>query len=395
MRAAKRGLTPLIYAIWGAGGLLILVGAAMLLPEAMRQAFTPATPLPTPTLRGEILPTVSPATSDALPANILTPTPLPATPDPNHALTPYARAGISVSSPADVGMWAARLGASWYLDWNAASAGTGASPEYWKMVRISSQGISPSRNMIRQMAAKEPGSVWILGNEPDVIWQDNLTPEAYASAYYQLYHLIKESDPAARIAVAGVSQATPLRLAYLDRVLQSYQDNYGGPMPVDWWTVHGFVLREEKGSWGVDIPPGISAEQGIPYELSDHGRLDYFENQLRDFRAWMAGNGYRDIPLSLTEFGILIPAEYGYTSEIVVQYLWDTFELLLTMSDPQVGYPPDGNRLVQRWAWFSLSDPQYPTSNLADLENDRITPVGLAYRDFILSIESSTTGTLP
>ena len=65
-------------------------------------------------------------------------------------------------------------------------------------------------------------------------------------------------------------------------------------MPVDWWTVHGYVLREEKGSWGVDIPPGIDATQGELREVADHGRIDLFEAQITflppvDGRAWIPG----------------------------------------------------------------------------------------------------------
>ena len=38
---------------------------------------------------------------------------------------------------------------------------------------------------------------------------------------------------------------------------------------MDVWNVHNFMLREEKGSWGADIPPGIPATQGILYEVDD------------------------------------------------------------------------------------------------------------------------------
>ena len=251
------------------------------------------------------------------------------------------------------------------------------------MVRTSPEGIHPPLSRIRELARAAPGGVWIVGNEPDVIWQDNLSPEDYAVAYGQVYDTIKAADPAARIAVGGISQATPLRLQYLDRVLDAYQKRYHQPLPADWWTVHGYVLREERDSWGVEIPPGIQAQQGKLYEIDDHGRIDIFERQLRDFRSWMAHNGYQGVPLALTEFGILMPVEYGFPPEFVAAYLRDSFHLLETMRDEDSGYPPDDFRLVQRWAWYSLSDPTFPTSNLADLENDRLTLVGQAYREYI------------
>jgi len=253
------------------------------------------------------------------------------------------------------------------------------------MVRLSAGCISPSLDFIRWVALRYPGNVWIIGNEPDVIAQDSITPEEYAQDYEILYQLIKSSDPTARMAVAGVAQGTPLRLAYLDRVLEAYQKSTGAPMPVDWWTLHGYVLREERGSWGVDIPPGFSDKQGQLYEISDHGSLPLFKKQITAFRAWMKARGYQNTPLALTEFGILMPPEYGYSPQVIQQYLRDTFQWLAAAADPQIGLPQDNHHLVQRWAWFSLADEIYPTSDLADLKNHQLTPVGQAFRDFILN----------
>jgi hypothetical protein len=187
------------------------------------------------------------------------------------------------------------------------------------------------------------------------------------------------------VAVAGIAQPSPLRLEYLDNVLSAYQNFYHEQMPVDWWTVHGYVLREERDSWGVDIPPGMIADKGKLYEISDHGRIDLFIQQIQAFRSWMAKNGYRKVPLALTEFGILMPSDYGFTDSVKQQYLRDTFQWLATATDAATGFPQDGNRLVQRWAWFSLSYTELPEGNLADLKTEELTPVGQAYRDFMSS----------
>jgi len=152
---------------------------------------------------------------------------------------------------------------------------------------------------------------------------------------------------------------------------------------VDWWTVHGYVLREEKGSWGVDIPPGIDATVGELREVKDHGRLDLFEIQIRTFRQWMAERGYQHTPLALTEFGILMPASYGYPADMVASYLEQTFTWLSQTQDISIGYPKDGYRLVQKWAWFSIADPTYTSSNLGDLSNGRLTLVGEMFRSTV------------
>ena len=297
------------------------------------------------------------------------------------------RLGFGLSMKTDPSRWAAALGAGWYLDWGVAHRPGTMTPKHWQVVRVAPRCKRPSVKDAARLALDYPGGVWVIGNEPDVIWQDNLTPEAYAAAYHDLYQAIKRADPSARLAVGGISQATPLRLAYLDQVLQAYEKRYKETMPVDIWTVHGFVLREERGSWGVEIPPGFSVEHGRLYDVSDHARLDLFETQLRSFRAWMAENGYRDVPLVLTEFGILMPAEYGFPEELVRAYMRDAFDLLYEMRDDATGYPEDDNRLIQQWAWFSLADPLYPAGNLANLRTESLTPSGMDYREFVLGLE--------
>ena len=238
------------------------------------------------------------------------------------------RAGFSISSPTDPEYWGSTLGSGWYLDWNIQNNPSPNGLEHWSMVRVHEDCISPSVEKIQSAAINYPGQVWIIGNEPDVIWQDNVTAARYAYTYHELFGMIKSTDPTALIAVGGVSQATPLRLQYLDQVLQAYKNLYDEPMPMDWWTVHGYVLREEKGSWGVDIPPGINATQGELREVIDHGRMDLFEDQIRAFRQWMAKNGYQHTPLALTEFGILMPADYGFPTDMVADYLEQTFTWL-------------------------------------------------------------------
>jgi len=294
-----------------------------------------------------------------------------------------SKVGFGISAATDPRYWAQMLGSGWYIDWNVRSTDAVNHLVHWQMIRVHEDCISPSVEDIQAATRHSPGQVWIIGNEPDVIWQDNVTPTKYASIYHDLYTLIKSADPTALIAVGGVSQATPLRLQYLDKVLQTYQALYQMPMPVDWWTLHGYVLSEEKGSWGVEIPPGIEATQGELREVKDHGRLDLFEDQIRSFRQWMAERGYQNTPLALTEFGILMPSSYGFPSELVASYLEDTFTWLAQTQDDTLGYPGDGYHLVQKWAWFSISDPTYSNSDLGDLVSGKLTLVGESFRKMV------------
>ena len=94
------------------------------------------------------------------------------------------------------------------------------------------------------MVDSHPGSLWLVGNEPDCIWQDNVLPGDYAHVYHQIYTAIKGRDPTALVSPGGIVQPTPLRLQWLDRVLPEYRDVNGVQMPVDVWNIHNAILRE-------------------------------------------------------------------------------------------------------------------------------------------------------
>lgn len=273
-----------------------------------------------------------------------------------------------------------RLGIGWYLNWQVVvDPPRPGDVEFWQTVRVSEEEFRPDAATIRVAARANPGSVWLVGNEPDVAWQDGVTPERYAEAYHDLYVLLKGTDPTARVAIGGVSQPTPLRLAYLERVLAAYRERYGVSMPVDLWNVHGFVLREERGSWGVGIPPGLEWEAGLLYEIQDHDDLGAFQEGIWRFRRWMAQQGEREKPLAVTEYGVLMPAAYGFDAERVRRFLYGTWDFFLTAADGEVGYPEDGGRLVQWWCWYSLADTVYPTGNLVDPQTKALTPLGSAW----------------
>ena len=253
------------------------------------------------------------------------------------------------------------------------------------MIRVQGASFNPGGRELESIIRENPGSLWLIGNEPDVIWQDNTAPADYARAYHEAYSLLKGTDPTCEVAIGGVSQVTPLRLQYLDMIIEAYQDLYGQMIPVDVWNVHNFILREERESWGVGIPPGISDDQGRLYEIHDHDDIETFREQIVAFRRWMKVHGEREKPLIVSEYGILMPADYGFPYEKVKKFMYASFDYFLTATDNSLGYAADGNRLVQRWAWYSLSDTVYSTGNLFDPETGHITPLGLAYASYVSS----------
>ncbi len=302
---------------------------------------------------------------------------------------PYStrqRMCVGVASPGRMLGDLQKVGVGWYLDWDrSAKPYRPDGIEYAQMVRVRRGQPVPNLKTIADIARQTPGSLWLIGNEMDVIWQDNSTPEQYASAYHDVYAALKQADPTSRVAIGGVSQPTPLRLQYLDGVLAAYRHQYGGDMPIDVWNIHNFILQEKRGDWGVGIPPGIGANSGQLYSINDHDNLAIFKQQIADFRRWMAERGYRDKELLVTEYGVLMYPDYGFDYARVRKFMLDSFDYFLTAADGSIGMPADGNHLVQRWCWYSLSDDIYPTDNLFDFESGAITPLG---KDFAAYIQS-------
>lgn len=319
--------------------------------------------------------------------------------------SPHQRIGFNVTLDGDVTINdydAAQLGAGWYHNYlSRQSPYHPGGIQYHQMVRSK---IDRSRlpELLGETVRNNPGALWILGNEPDGPGQDNLTPSQYAEFYHDLYTYLRAADPTSRIAIAGISQPTPLRLRYLDMVLDSYQQQYGTVMPVEIWDIHNFILPENCPWGGVSIPPGLEAyrDEGMPCPptLDDHGDITIFQQQIRTFRQWMKDRGFRNTPLIVTEYGILLSKYHGYEYPRVRNFMLATFDFMLNTTDAETGYPADNNRLVQEFAWFSLNFPEFDITtyeglngNLFDHASREIMPLG---RDFAAYTQALTLRTI-
>jgi hypothetical protein len=290
------------------------------------------------------------------------------------------RLGVGAPASSVTQELAAQLGVGWYQDWGVTSdAFRSGEVDYVPTIRLREGAPVPGGPALLAAVDRMPGALWLIGNEPDVRWQDNVTPDDYARLYHDLYVLLKGRDPTCQVAIGGISQPTPLRLRYLDAILEAYQARYGEAMPVDVWNVHNFILHEERDGWGVDIPPGLPDRTGVQREVADHDDLALFREQIVAFRRWMAARGQQDKPLIVTEYGVLMPTEYGFPPQRVERFMRGSFDFFRTATDRSLGYPADGYRLVQRWCWFSLADARYPTGNLLRVESGELTALGQAF----------------
>ncbi len=294
----------------------------------------------------------------------------------------------------------AQLRAGWYVDW-----GTQLNPaypaglDYVQTVGTSGDTFSPDEATLAAIVAANPGASWIIGNEPDCIWQGNSTPDQYARVYHKVYAFLKARDARCRVSIGGIVQATPLRLQWLDGVLAAYRARYGAPLPVDFWNIHAYVLREERRSWGCDVPPGLSASHGELWEIQDHDRIDLVAQQIVRFRRWMRDHGERGKELIVGEYGILMLDDLGFDERRVQTFMRSTFDYFLTAVDPELGCPGDGNRLVQRWAWYSLNDRRFEEhtshSHLFDPATREMTALGHDYVAYVGPLYSPYVDLVP
>ncbi|MEA3346118.1 MAG: hypothetical protein U9Q78_07755 [Chloroflexota bacterium] len=147
--------------------------------------------------------------------------------------------------------------------------------------------------------------------------------------------------------------------------MDTYQQAYGEPMPVDVWNIHAFVLREVYNSWEASTPSGVDPSCGIDYPIRDGDNIDIFRQNLIAFRQWLKDEDGRRFP----------PARVSH-------FMTQTFDLFLNENYPGIGYPQDDYRLVQAWAWYSLSDDQHYNGYLFHSESREISPMGQTYADY-------------
>ncbi len=300
----------------------------------------------------------------------------------------------------------AGLRAGWYIDFRASSPPYPSGMAYMPTIRISPSLTAPgytyhpNGSELLNLITAYPGAHWMIGNEPDSLVQDNLTPERYAAAYHELYHLIKGADPTAKVVAGSIIQATRLRLTYLDMVLNSYHAQFGISLPADGWSIHNYILPEvdpdkvdcsELPCWGAGIPPGLNQATGEVWGLKDNTRVDIFIERIFRFRQWLASRGYAGYPVYLTEYGVLPPADFidengqDFGPARVNTFLRETFDYLQTATHPILGDPNDGYRMVQNWSWYSTSDALY-NGVLFDPDTYQRTPIGDAYAAYTANI---------
>jgi hypothetical protein len=226
-----------------------------------------------------------------------------------------------------------------------------------------------------------PGTVWRIGNELqyDTFCTKNgvplspcraITADEYAQKFKKYYDIIRQLQPDGstyKFAIGYINAVVePGRPFALGALLDAYVTRYGVPMPVDVFTVNAFGFGRT-----------------IDFEVT-------FKYTIVTYRQVMADKGFREKLLIATEVGVL---EGIYVSTIptsyVLGFMTQALDWLITATSGTTGMPADGNRLVQRWAWFGLTSWHPDNANrwnktaLFNRTTKQITEVGLAYKAYI------------
>jgi hypothetical protein len=196
-------------------------------------------------------------------------------------------------------------------------------------------------------------------------------------------------------------------------------------MPADFWNMHLYILPEvlpdgnpngiASIALGTDPALGISepydpdgagpldakdsCQFGDVYCYAEHDSMEAFREQVVRMRQWMADHGYRNRPLLLSEYSLLLPYAYPngdpfsdefgerFTPERVQAFMTNTFDYMSTASDPELGFPADNNKLVQQWLWFSVHN--FGVGQVSNLINNptsgTLSNLGQTFRNRVAS----------
>ena len=350
------------------------------------------------------------------------------------ALGPSCRYGVAALSQSQLS-WMDPLAAGWFITFSPNGDSSGR-PEYVPVIRIqqNKQGCAylPSFTVDPPLTAAGLGAAVQTGAgtcgssvtsrtaarpQPDPAKCSRacrMTPSRTSTRRPTTTSTTTSSDwtPRRGSRTPGSSKVTPGRLQYLDKVWNAYKSLYGVTWPVDVWNMHLYILPEVDpsgkpngiASVAVGTDPALGMRESgndknqcanpSVYCWAEHDDMTEFAGQVVAMRTWMKARGEQKKPLMLSEYSLLYPYivdapgscflmdEYGncFTPERVRTFLNNSMSYLDTATDPNLGYPRDGNRLVQRWLWFSIyNNGVGSASNLLNSSLTTMTLPGQAY----------------
>lgn len=345
---------------------------------AVQDGTTAPSPAPAPVATAAV-PAATPGAATPPDAATAVPvSPAPARPAVAAPTSNLDRFGVVEPEPQQAAASMAALGLRWYLDYSYSTANI--PPGVQKALKVQTRKRSPAADLAAA-ARGRPGSAWLIGNEPNVPGQDDVSPEAYADTFNYYVTTIRAADPTAVIVgpemlnfsftCEGCGGFTA-GAAWVEGFRKAYLSNYGGEPPIDVWSIHTYDLK-----WS-QLPQG-------DYTLQTE--------QIAQFRAYVDSlPAHRGKPIWLTEFAVV----WGYDDvnfdqtgkEPVVRPAgaFRTDHLLSYIQSMADWLSSRSTSLnIQRWFIFATHAPKEPWASAPSgigllTEDNRLTEFGTLYR---------------
>jgi len=192
---------------------------------------------------------------------------------------------------------------------------------YWGYLHETDQIYDPVQ--FGNYVTANPGKVWIIGNEPDLLGQDGLTPQQYAAMYSTYHSFISSRDGTARFAVGAHSgDAVPgnvdATISWWNQVLAEWNYRHPGvTMPVEVWNFHCYASTPNRDAQDV---------------------MDLYIQPFINWVRTVDSGAYAGAEIWCTEFGVGF--WHGPLNAEWVAPFMQRLCLLLEQSD------------VDRWFWF-------------------------------------------
>jgi len=251
------------------------------------------------------------------------------------------------------------LGVDWAYTW-ATCLWPMPSVEYIPMVRsIHGFGVELAQQVVNHYGA---GGYWLVGNEPDNQWQDNLTPMGAAVAYGGIVNVILSVDPTARIILGNFSNPS-----------QYFREAWLAQFKAAWMTKWNENVTTHIAGWGVH-----AYAHRYPSETQQNA-IDRVKRQLL---AWKAESP--DLELWVTEYGNLWETD-------IETMRWMTPWLEENVDRYAYFYFGDAST---DWDCTSLYNDPWPLPMLTELgEQYRLLPMSTPTKTMVKSVTPMDTPT--
>lgn len=239
-------------------------------------------------------------------------------------------------------------------------------PYFWNLSSGMIGRSEADRAKFRDYVLRNRGRVWIIGNEPEVTSQDNLTPTQYAQMYRTYYSTVSQLDPSATFAIASVGQVTyhaefDKVKPYYDAIFAEYKRLYGVDLPFHYWNLHAYYA-----GWA-------PSHASTPTSMVDA----VFTKLINPYIAYAqtVSNGrYKSNKILATEVGFAWPNDNALgISEAA------GIEFMRLYTNRLVSGVNEGTFLGFFWFYGGWAGEPYFHSSLIDSSWKKPTAIGLAY----------------